>query len=152
MLSLIFLLLVAIVVVLIISGNRSKDGEGFFIIAFFVGAAALVTFGFLYCTINTVGTGHMVEEKITIYEEENKNIEESITMLVEEYMGYGEYTYNNLKTNDIVQLASLVEDVKSDSVVQYKIKVYLSNNEKIKQLKEQEIELAKEKWKLYFGG
>ena len=66
-------------------------------------------------------------------------------------MDFEASTYGELKDKDAINLVSLFPELKSDSLVQKQIEVYLANNAKIKELKEDEIDLSKAKWKLYFG-
>ena len=86
-----------------------------------------------------------------MYEEENASIEESIDVTVRNYMDFEASTYGELKDKDAINLVSLFPELKSDSLVQKQIEVYLANNAKIKELKEDEIDLSKAKWNLYFG-
>ena len=66
-------------------------------------------------------------------------------------MDFETNTYSQLKAKDSISLVSLVPELKADTLVQKQIEVYLSNNAKIKELKEEQINLSKAKWKLYFG-
>ena len=86
-----------------------------------------------------------------MYEEENASIEESIDVTVRSYMDFEASTYGELKDKDAINLVSLFPELKSDTLVQKQIEVYVANNDKIKQLKEEKIDLSKSKWKLYFG-
>ena len=81
----------------------------------------------------------------------NASIEESINVTVKSYMDFEASTYGELKDKDAINLVSLFPELKSDTLVQKQIEVYIANNDKIKELKEEKIELTKSKWLLYFG-
>lgn len=99
-----------------------------------------------------LGTNSVVmDEKIAMYQEENKKIEESIDTKVQLYMQFEAETYASLKDKDSMDLVTLFPELQSDELVKEQIKVYTKNNDKIKKLKEKKINLSKVKWKLYFG-
>ena len=105
---------------------------------------------FINCTDNVLSYKY-IDEKIAMYQEENTKIEEQIDTLVQNYMKYESDTYGEFKGNDAITLVSLYPDLKSDELVQKQIEVYTTNNQKIKELKEQKIDIVKDKWWLYFG-
>ena len=86
-----------------------------------------------------------------MYEEENKSIENSIDITVKSFMDYEASTYQEIKDKDGIDLVALFPKLKSDTLVQKQIEVYLANNDKLKELKEKKIDLSKAKWELYFG-
>ena len=115
---------------------------------------AIFTAVFLIWTlilIHTVGTAGTIDRKITMYQEQNNAIEESIDATVKNYMDYESGIYENLKDEDGINLISLFPELKSDILVQKQIEVYISNNDKIKSLNEEKIDVSKARWNLYFG-
>ena len=120
-------------------------------LAFFFGIVSVIFFIWVFSLANTVGTGHTIDSKIAMYEEENKSIENSIDITVKSYMDYEASTYQEIKDKDGIDLVALFPELKSDTLVQKQIEVYLANNDKLKELKEKKIDLSKAKWKLYFG-
>ena len=86
-----------------------------------------------------------------MYQEENANIENEMNILVQQYMSYESDTFGNLKGDSSITLVSLYPELKADTLVTKQIEVYVANNEKIKELKEDKIELSVQKWWLYFG-
>lgn len=99
----------------------------------------------------TVTSGNHIPEMISMYEEENNQIESQIGELVNKYMEYEGSTFKDLKNEDSVALVSLYPELKSDALVEKQIEVYIENNKKIKNLKKKQIELPTYKWWLYFG-
>lgn len=99
----------------------------------------------------TVTSGNHIPEMISMYEEENNQIESQIGELVNKYMEYEGSTFKDLKNEDSVALVSLYPELKSDALVEKQIEVYIENNKKIKNLKKKQIELSTYKWWLYFG-
>lgn len=96
--------------------------------------------------------GLTAEEKIVMYQEENTKIEADINLLVKEYMDYEQTTFTEVKGESATMLVSLFPELKSDTLVQEQIKIYTANNNKIKELKEDVIDMKIGKWLLYFGG
>lgn len=97
-------------------------------------------------------TGITAKDKIKMYQEENKIIENQIDVLVKNYMEYEGTTLKEFKSESSITLVSIYPNLKSDELVKTQIKTYTENNKKIKELKEQEIDLKIGKWLLYFGG
>lgn len=96
-----------------------------------------------------------INQKIEMYQEENSNIETTIAETVKDYMKYEENIVdkgsNSIKNINIVLLTQLYPELKSSELVNKQIEVYVNNNEKIKQLKEEKINIDVYKWWVYFG-
>lgn len=92
-----------------------------------------------------------------MYEEENNNIQNSVSQIVESYKNYEQNTYSeslkSIDTNntDIIVLTQLYPELKSNEMVNKQIDIYQENNNKIKDLKEERINNEIAKWWLYFG-
>lgn len=84
-----------------------------------------------------------IDDKIEMYTEQNQQIENQLEIAIEKYEGYEKNTYKDLKTNtekaDIVMLAQTFPELKSSKIVQKQADIYISNNYKIKSLKEEKI-------------
>ncbi len=159
MVSLFFIIFLAVAIffgVKSIKEYKSEDGyEEVFFFYVVAGVIAVIVFIFFFIweftLICEIGTGHTIDNKIAMYEEENASIDESIDVTVRNYMDFEASTYGELKDKDAINLVSLFPELKSDTLVEKQIKVYISNNDKIKELKEEKIDLSKSKWNLYFG-
>ncbi len=120
-------------------------------LAFVPGIVCLI---FLLVTVISgfkVVNGRVIDSKIEMYQEENKNIETQMDILVEKYMDYESETFEELKGESSVTLVSLYPELKADELVKSQVEVYTSNNKTIKDLKEKKINLSTWKWWLYFG-
>ena len=93
-----------------------------------------------------------VEERITMYQEENTRIEEQITEIVNQYQQYEKDVFTEVTPDSAMTIVSLYPELKSDSLVASQIEVYINNNETIKQLKVESINASVYRWWLYFGG
>lgn len=100
----------------------------------------------------TVISGRTLPEKIAMYEEENKKIEEDITVMVKEYMQYEGDTFKDVTSESAITLVNLYPELKSSELVTQQISIHTENNKKIKELKESLIEAKNAKYLLYFGG
>ena len=159
MVSLFFIIFLALAIFFAmksIKEYKSVDGDVdvcifYIIVAAISGIVSIIFLIWVFNLINCVGTGYTIDSKILMYEEENTSIEESIDVTVKGYMDFEAKTYAELKDKDSINLVSLFPELKSDTLVQQQIEVYSANNNKLKALKEEKIDLSKAKWKLYFG-
>lgn len=156
MIILLFIISITMLIIFIIfnkKGNEAgKDTAGCF--------TSLILFSFttITCLFATLGfTASVVKSKytvemITMYEQQNNQIEEQIDTVVKQYQEYESDTYAMTSSESSITLVSLYPDLKSDELVKKQIKVYQDNNKKITELKEKQINAKASKWWLYFGG
>lgn len=102
------------------------------------------------CLGISVATADTIDAKIEMYEAQNAEIEEKIDSLVENYMSFETETYEKFKNEDAIALVSLFPELKSDELIQQQLSIYVNNNSKIIKLKEDKINIEKEKWMLLF--
>ena len=96
-------------------------------------------------------TSYVIDEKIEMYSQQNEEIEKCIGDSVKAYMDYEKETYGTLSNKDAMNLVILYPELKSDQLVSYQMDVYVNNMDKITKLKVEKIDLAKARWRLYFG-
>ena len=142
----IILLIIISIIGFIIAYVIDEDFAGFFLVCFCV----LLVIG-MFLGIS-VSNGKTIDEKIVMYQEENNKIEKQIDTLVSNYMNYESDTYEKIKSESSITLVSMYPELKSDKLVEEQISVYEENNKKIRELKEDKIDLKVKKWWLYFGG
>ena len=92
-----------------------------------------------------------VAEKIEIYEQENKEIEEQIAILVEDYMEFELGIIKECKPEDATTLVTLYPTLSSSTLVSRQMEIYLQNKQEIKDLKSQELTQSIVRWWFYFG-
>jgi hypothetical protein len=84
--------------------------------------------------------------------EENQRIEEKISATVEKYMQYEQNIICDVSPeDDTMTLISLYPDLKSDQLIQSEIDTYIQNNNTIKELKSNMINVSIYKFLVYFG-
>lgn len=142
----IILLIIISIIGFIIAYVIDEDFAGFFLVCFCV----LFVIG-MFLGIS-VSNGKTIDEKIVMYQEENNKIEKQIDTLVSNYMNYESDTYEKIKSESSITLVSMYPELKSDKLVEEQISVYEENNKKIREFKEDKINLKVKKWWLYFGG
>jgi hypothetical protein len=111
--------------------------------------ASVITIVWLCTTVSKLS---VIDAKIEMYETENATIETQIAETVSQYQNYEKETFTELAPESAVTLVALYPELKSDTLVQKQIEVYLENNSKIKELKETKISGKVYRWWLYFGG
>lgn len=95
---------------------------------------------------------YRVNEKIKMYQEENIKIEEKVKNTIRVYMKYEQDTYENLiKDNDLTTLLIAYPDLNSNELVKSEIELYIDNNKKLKELKEDKIIRPVYRFWLYLG-
>lgn len=92
-----------------------------------------------------------IDKKIAIYEEENTKIEQQIADVVKQYQEYETGIFTEVTPEGSITLVALYPELKSDTLVQSQIKVYVDNNNTIKELKSSAINASVYRWWLYFG-
>ena len=124
---------------------------GMFIVGFVV---ALVSFIASIIFLVDVSNANSLDDKIAMYYEENAAIESQVDDIVNRYMEYESETFDinpDDSSNSSIIIASLYPELKSNTLVQSQIDIYVQNNEKIKELKERKIGASVTRWWLYFG-
>ena len=142
----ILLIIISIIGFIVAVAIYEDDIASFFLVCFCVLFVIAIFLGF------SMSNGRVMDEKITMYQEENNKIEKQLDTLVSNYMNYESNTYEKFKSESSVTLVSMYPELKSDKLVEEQISVYEENNKKIRELKEDKINLKVKKWWLYFGG
>ena len=109
--------------------------------------STIVTIVLLVCVLNRVN----IDKKIALYEEENTKIEQQISDAVKQYQEYETGIFTEVSPEDSITLVALYPELKSDTLVQSQIEVYVENNKTIKELKSSAINAPVYRWWLYFG-
>ena len=109
--------------------------------------STIVIIVLLVCVLNRVN----IEKKIAIYEEENTKIEQQIADTVKQYQEYETGIFTEVAPESSITLVALYPELKSDTLVQSQIEVYVENNKTIKELKSSAINAPVYRWWLYFG-
>lgn len=92
----------------------------------------------------------IIDEKITMYEEENADIEQKITTAILAYQGYEKDTFANIDTKNLLVAVNLYPELKADTLVSQLIDTYIKNKDEIKQLKVSRLDYKVYKWWLFF--
>ena len=128
-----------------------------FCVASIGGICLFITMIALLWNIDNVMELKIINQQIEMYQEENSNIQNSISEIIGNYMDYeqGIYTKSlesmDLKSLDIVVLSQLYPDLKANEMVNQQINIYQENNNKVKELKGKKLECQLSKWWIYFG-
>lgn len=98
-----------------------------------------------------LGFGAYSKMTIPIYEEENAKIEEQVSEFVSKYTDYEKDTFKELKPETMQIMIMTYPELKTNELISKQIDVYVSNNDKLKKLKEESNNYKIGKWLLYFG-
>lgn len=129
--------------------KRAEIGE----ICIYTGSLGGLAFSLLIMIfLAGIVQGRDIQQQITMYQEENQVIEQQINVLVENYMEYEGETFKEFTMDESMMIVSLYPELKSDQLVVKQMDIYAENNAKIKELKEELIDINSDKWWIYFGG
>lgn len=144
-----FILIFVIAAALIVLAVLNEDlAEGFGILGGLIGFIALIG---IFFNIGFLIQGRTLDDKIAMYEQENAAIEQSVDVLVKDYYKHESDTYSSLKPENAVLFASAYPELQSNELATKQLEIYVDNNNKIKELKEDQINLSKNRFWLYFG-
>ena len=122
------------------------------ILQFIGGFGTILCIITIVCLTTLVVNQRTVDQRIEIYQEENMNIETKVKETVRTFMNYEESTYKQLVENaDLTTLVIKYPELNSNELIKTEINLYIENNNKIKALKEEKINITIYKWLLYFG-
>lgn len=150
MITLLFIVFIVITIAMIRANDHSLDYDvslfGIIIIDFICTAGMVMLLG---KSFNVV---YVIPNKIAMYQEENAIIEERVSSTVAKYMEYEkDIIYEVTPSDDTMILISLYPELSSDELIKEEINVYVSNNNKIRELKDMELNKSIYKFLLYFG-
>lgn len=93
-----------------------------------------------------------IDQKIEMHEQENTRIELVIKTEVQTYMEHEKDTYIQIGDNEDVEILVVrYPELHSNELVQQQLQTLKENNQIIRQLKTEKIDLIKVRWWLYFG-
>ncbi len=137
---------------LIFDRTCSDVVEGLFFGTFILGiVGALASIVVSIVLIGRVASLPAVDDTLAMYQEENAKIEQQISTIVEDYKKYETDTFEKVTPDSAITQVVLYPELKSNTLVESQIQVYVSNNEKIKELQEEQIMGSIYRWWLYFG-
>lgn len=120
----ILLIIISIIGLIVAVAIDEDEIASLFLVCFCVLFVIAIFLGF------SVSNGRVMDEKITMYQEENNKIEKQLDTLVSNYMNYESNTYEKFKSESSVTLVSMYPELKSDKLVEEQISVYEENNKK----------------------
>lgn len=97
--------------------------------------------------------GRYLDAQIAMYTEENQAIEKKIADSVNAYLQHESGVMEKLKTNpeSSVTIVAAYPELNSSKLIEEQIKIYNTNSQKIKKLKEEKVLLGSRRWWIYFG-
>lgn len=99
--------------------------------------------------------GRCIPEKVEMYEEENAKIEADVAIAIETYMTHEGQTMDNaskrIEPGSSLTIIAAYPELRSSELVAESIRIHNENNQKIKSLRDDLIDLRAIRWWLYFG-
>lgn len=119
---------------------------------FFGISGGVISFIALVVLLVNVSMLKTLDTKIEMYQIENSNIETQIADCVKQYQQYETEIFTEVSPDSAMTLVALYPELKADELVKKQIETYIANNQKIKELKEKNIDGDVYRWWVYFGG
>ena len=151
MLTLILAIIIGFMIFCEIKIINTGPYSGWEIVRIFTIPALVVAFTMWIGAAYSITECRIVDQKIKMYQQQNKEIEEKIEVVVKNYMDFENDTFTDLKSDSYINLVSLYPDLKSDELVKQQIALYTQNNNTITELKEEKLNETIYRWWLYFG-
>lgn len=140
MLTLVLLILVAICTALIVYMIKVESTDYIQCLTFLIGFAGVILLTIvLILTYEYCETITLADQKIKLYTEQNKDIEDKVALVVDKYLEHEKNTYTSLKPESKITLASMYPELQSNQLVQQQIQLYNENNKKLTNCKLQKM-------------
>lgn len=150
MITLLFIIFTIITIAMICANNRELDYDDSLCVMIIIDLVCIG--GIIILLGNLFNVSYVIPNKIAMYQEENTIIEERVSSTVAKYMEYEkDIIYEVAPSDDAMTLISLYPELSSDELIKEEINVYVSNNNKIRELKDTELNKSIYKFLLYFG-
>ena len=98
-----------------------------------------------------ISKSRTIDDKIAMYEEENTKIEASVTQAVEKYLEHELNIFDDLQGADISTLLVIYPEINGNDLVKKQIEIYVSNNDKVRELKNERLNIDVWRFWVYFG-
>ena len=103
------------------------------------------------CLGIAVSNTMVIDDKITMYEEENATINNEVNIIVSNYQEHELEVFDNAKENiSPMVVFTLYPELKSNTLVEQQITTYIENQKEIKALKSKKLDYEVYKWWLHF--
>ena len=150
MITLLFVVFIIITIAMVCANNRELDYDDSLCVMIVIDLVCIG--GIIILLGNLFNVSYVIPNKIAMYQEENAIIEERVSSTVAKYMEYEkDIIYEVAPSDDAMTLISLYPELGSDELIKEEINVYISNNNKIRELKDTELNKSIYKFLLYFG-
>lgn len=154
------LLILVVSIILVILGLILESNAGYRSMVEETGSVMQIIFGLVSVVAAIVAiilliitkNNATINERITMYQEENQKIEQQIDILVKSYQEYESGVFADTTVDSAITLVNLYPELKADQLVSSQLDIYIKNNEQIKSLKLEQINADVVRWWLYFGG
>lgn len=134
--------------------KKLRDNENL-VILFMIGTTVFGilifanSLGIVFTAMDYANTFY-IDKKIEVYVEENKKIEKDVSAIVSNYLDHESSAFKEITNNPEV-LAVVFPELKSNEIVSKQIDLYIKNNEKIKDLKLEQVTREWYEFLLFFG-
>lgn len=151
MISVCFLVLIAVIYVLTVFEKKKGELKGSFFLIIMAICCIIGFITIIFCIFD-ISKESDVNNQLEKYQNENAKIQSEMDKVVETYMEYKKDELGDLKIEgNNIYFVNMFPELKSDELIQKQIQIYMDNSQSIKDLEVRKNEISESKWLLYFG-
>ena len=118
-----------------------------------VSGAAIIPFSLVFLLIfaNVLFDTRTIDERLNVYTVENIIIQLEVSRIVENFMQYERDVFESMRNDSPITLLSLFPELRADELVNRRLNTYIENNDRIRALREEQVNASNLRWWLFFG-
>ena len=151
MLTLLFILFLALGIVstIVLCKTNEEGYMGGMFVGYVIAFCLLIS---LVVGIAIIGSVKVQENKLAMYQEENAKLETQIADAVEQYLEHEKQIFVEINPQQVNTYLVAYPELQGSELVKYQLETIQTNNEQIKLLKNDILDVGTWKFLIYFGG
>ncbi|MBQ8044150.1 MAG: hypothetical protein IJ272_08415 [Clostridia bacterium] len=145
-----FIFAITTVIGIVLYNKTNLEFTSMLIIAFSIIFLLVCVLVLIFCC-SEVASISTIDEKISMYERENAEIEEHLNATLSTYLSQKNESIIALTPENVANVIVLYPELNSIELIASQLKTYTANYNEIISLKEKKIGLANTKWWINFG-
>ena len=145
-----FIFAITTVIGIVLYNKTNLEFTSMLIIAFSIIFLLVCVLVLIFCC-SEVASISTIDEKISMYEQENAEIEEHLNATLSTYLSQKNESIIALTPENVANVIVLYPELNSIELIASQLKTYTANYNEIISLKEKKIGLANTKWWINFG-
>ena len=146
------ILSLALGVVLLVCGLANREANFELNTMMMIGGIiASISLIFSLILINELATARTIDERLELYTAENTAIQLEVSRIVENFTQYERDIFESMRNDSPVILLGIFPELRADELVSRRLNTYIENNDRIRALREEQVNASNLRWWLFFG-